>query len=150
MQTTTAAGPRSTKPPTANGWKPSPSPTTTRCRTQVFAGYHGPRWELLITCGMPTDHPAIIKGVKYLLAKQEPEGCWWGRWGCNYLYGTWQALGGLTYAGLPKDHPTITKAIAWVKSVQNQDGGFGETANSYVDRRDGPPSHRRQGDTATR
>ncbi len=90
--------------------------------------------ESLVTCGMPTDHPAIIKGVKYLLAKQEPEGCWWGRWGCNYLYGTWQALGGLTYAGLPKDHPTITKAIAWVKSVQNEDGGFGETANSYLDR----------------
>jgi squalene-hopene/tetraprenyl-beta-curcumene cyclase len=89
--------------------------------------------ESLITCGMPTDHPSIIKGVKYLLAKQEPEGCWWGRWGCNYVYGTWQALGGLTYAGLPKDHPTITKAIAWVKSVQNEDGGFGETANSYLD-----------------
>ena len=90
--------------------------------------------ESLITCGMPTSHPAIIKGVKYLLAKQEPEGCWWGRWGCNYLYGTWQALGGLTYAGLPKDHPAITKAITWIKSVQNEDGGFGETANSYLDR----------------
>jgi squalene-hopene/tetraprenyl-beta-curcumene cyclase len=91
--------------------------------------------ESLITCGMPHSHPSILKAVKYLIAKQEPEGCWWGRWGCNYIYGTWQALGGLTYAGLPKDHPSITRAIAWVKSIQNEDGGFGETANSYLDRR---------------
>jgi squalene-hopene/tetraprenyl-beta-curcumene cyclase len=90
--------------------------------------------ESLITCGMPASHPAILKAVRYLIAKQEPEGCWWGRWGCNYLYGTWQALGGLTYAGLPKDHPSIVRAIAWIRSVQNEDGGFGETANSYLDR----------------
>lgn len=90
--------------------------------------------ESLVTCGMKPEHPAIQKAVAYLLAKQEPEGCWWGRWGCNYLYGSWQALGGLTYAGLSKDHPAIRKAIAWVKSVQNPDGGFGESANSYLDR----------------
>lgn len=90
--------------------------------------------ESLITCGMSRGHPAIKKAVDYLLAKQEPEGCWWGRWGCNYLYGTWQALGGLLYAGYPKDHPAVQKAIAWVKSVQNLDGGFGESANSYLDR----------------
>ncbi|MBY0312994.1 MAG: squalene--hopene cyclase [Phycisphaerales bacterium] len=90
--------------------------------------------ESLVTCGMATDHPAIINAVRYLLNKQEPEGCWWGRWGNNYVYGTWQALGGLTYAGLAKDHPSIQRAIAWVKSVQNPDGGFGETADSYLDR----------------
>jgi squalene-hopene/tetraprenyl-beta-curcumene cyclase len=90
--------------------------------------------ESLITCGMSAQHPAVLKAVRYLLDKQEPEGCWWGRWGCNYIYGTWQALGGLTYAGLAKDHPAIVKAIAWVKSVQNDDGGFGESANSYLDR----------------
>jgi squalene-hopene/tetraprenyl-beta-curcumene cyclase len=90
--------------------------------------------ESLVTCGMEPSHPAIIKAVEYLLAKQEPEGCWWGRWGCNYIYGSWQALGGLTYAGLPKTHPAIQKCIAWIKSVQNPDGGFGESANSYLDR----------------
>ena len=90
--------------------------------------------ESLVTCGMSPGHAAILKAVRYLLAKQEPEGCWWGRWGCNYLYGTWQALGGLTYANLPNDHPAIQRAIAWVKSVQNPDGGFGESANSYIDR----------------
>ena len=90
--------------------------------------------ESLVTCGMATDHPAIVHAVRYLLNKQEPEGCWWGRWGNNYVYGTWQALGGLTYAGLPKDHPAITRAIAWIKNIQNPDGGFGESANSYLDR----------------
>ena len=90
--------------------------------------------ESLVTCGMSPQHPAVLKAVRYLLAKQEPEGCWWGRWGCNYVYGTWQALGGLTYAGLPKDHPAMARAIAWIRSVQNPDGGFGESANSYLDR----------------
>lgn len=90
--------------------------------------------ESLVTCGMETTHPAIVAAVRYLLEKQEPEGCWWGRWGCNYIYGTWQALGGLVHAGIAPSHPAIARAIAWVKSVQNLDGGFGETANSYLDR----------------
>jgi len=90
--------------------------------------------ESLVTCGMVPSHPAIVKAVAYLLEKQEPEGCWWGRWGCNYIYGSWQALGGLIYAGFAKDHPAIQRCIAWIKGVQNADGGFGETANSYLDR----------------
>lgn len=90
--------------------------------------------ESLITCGMPPSSPAIQQAIQYLLEKQEPEGCWWGRWGCNYIYGTWQALGGLTCAGLPKQHPAITRAVRWIKNVQNSDGGFGESANSYLDR----------------
>ncbi|MFN7020979.1 MAG: prenyltransferase/squalene oxidase repeat-containing protein, partial [Phycisphaerales bacterium] len=48
--------------------------------------------------------------------------------------GTWQALGGMTYAGVRPDHPAMQRALAWVKSVQNPDGGFGESANSYLDR----------------
>jgi squalene-hopene/tetraprenyl-beta-curcumene cyclase len=90
--------------------------------------------ESLITCGVSPEHPQIQLAVQYLLNKQEPEGCWWGRWGVNYIYGTWQAMGGLTFAGLPKDHPSIRRAIHWIKSVQNPDGGFGESANSYLDR----------------
>lgn len=90
--------------------------------------------ESLITCGVPREHPQILAAVQYLLDKQEPEGCWWGRWGVNYVYGTWQAMGGLIYAGLPKDHPALKRAEAWVRSVQNADGGFGESANSYLDR----------------
>lgn len=90
--------------------------------------------ESLVTCGMSPEHPAIRRAVAYLLARQEPEGCWWGRWGCNYLYGTWQALGGLIYAGQTQSHPAVQRAIAWVRASQNQDGGFGESANSYLDR----------------
>lgn len=90
--------------------------------------------ESLVTCGMKPDHPAIVRAVRYLLEKQEAEGSWWGRWGNNYIYGTWQALGGLTYAGIGAEHTAVRRAIAWVKSVQNSDGGFGESANSYLDR----------------
>lgn len=90
--------------------------------------------ESLVTCGLPREHPGIARGVEYLLRTQQPEGCWWGRWGCNYIYGTWQALGGMTYAGVARNHPAMRRAIEWVKSVQNADGGFGESANSYLDR----------------
>jgi squalene-hopene/tetraprenyl-beta-curcumene cyclase len=90
--------------------------------------------ESLITCGLAPDHPAITRAVEYLLRTQEPEGCWWGRWGNNYIYGTWQALGGLSHAGVPIAHPAMQRALAWIKSVQNPDGGFGESANSYLDR----------------
>lgn len=90
--------------------------------------------ESLVTCGLRPDHPAIGRAVDYLLRTQQPEGCWWGRWGNNYVYGTWQALGGLSHARVPASHPAMRRALAWVRSVQNADGGFGESANSYLDR----------------
>lgn len=90
--------------------------------------------EALVTCGVQKDHPKIRAAVRYLLSKQEPEGCWWGRWGVNYLYGTWQALGGLMYAGFNPECDIVQRAVRWVLSVQNADGGFGESANSYLDR----------------
>lgn len=90
--------------------------------------------ESLTTCGIATDHPAIVRAVEYLLQTQQPEGCWWGRWGCNYIYGTWQALGGMSHAGVSIDHPAMQRALQWILSVQNADGGFGESANSYLDR----------------
>lgn len=90
--------------------------------------------EALVTCGVSKDHPKIRAAVRYLLAKQEPEGCWWGRWGVNYLYGTWQALGGLMYAGFDPECDVVQRAVRWVLSVQSADGGFGESANSYLDR----------------
>ncbi len=90
--------------------------------------------ESLVTCGLPPDHPAIGRATAYLLRTQQPEGCWWGRWGNNYIYGTWQALGGMSHAGVPTSHPAMQRALAWVRSVQNPDGGFGESADSYLDR----------------
>jgi squalene-hopene/tetraprenyl-beta-curcumene cyclase len=89
--------------------------------------------EALITCGVPPDHEAIQRAIAYDLSHQHADGCWWGRWGVNYLYGTWQALGGLTIAGVPREHPALRRALAWLRSVQNADGGFGESANSYLD-----------------
>ncbi len=91
--------------------------------------------ESLITCGVPPTHPAIIRAINYLRRAQRGEGCWWGRWGCNFLYGTWQALGGLNAAGIPRDDPAVKNAIQWLRAAQNEDGGFGETADSYIDER---------------
>jgi len=90
--------------------------------------------ESLITCGLPPAHPTIRSAVAYILSKQEPEGCWFGRWGVNYIYGTWQAVGGLHAAGLDASHPQLRKTLDWLRSIQNANGGFGESANSYLDR----------------
>lgn len=89
--------------------------------------------EALITCGVPSDHEAVRAGVAFLRSHQRPEGCWWGRWGVNYVYGTWQAMGGLHAAGVASTDPMVRRALAWLRSVQNADGGFGETADTYVD-----------------
>jgi squalene-hopene/tetraprenyl-beta-curcumene cyclase len=94
--------------------------------------------EALITCGVPATHASIARAVRYLLSHQQPEGCWWGRWGCNYIYGTWQAMGGVHAAGAlaagGRPSGAAERAIAWLRSIQNADGGFGESANSYLDR----------------
>lgn len=89
--------------------------------------------EALITCGVSRDHPQVRHAVKYLKAQQREQGCWWGRWGVNFLYGTWQAVGGLSAVGEAMDSPYLRRTLEWLRSVQNQDGGFGETANSYLD-----------------
>ena len=89
--------------------------------------------EALVTCRLPRTHPAIRAGVDYIKREQRPEGCWWGRWGVNFLYGTWQAIGGLYHAGEDLNQPYLKKTEAWLRGAQNDDGGFGETANSYLD-----------------
>lgn len=89
--------------------------------------------ESLVTCGLPTDHPAIKRALVYLKREQLSDGCWWGRWGINYIYGTWQAVGGLVACGEDPRHPALQKAAAWLKRIQNDDGGWGESANSYLD-----------------
>jgi len=78
-------------------------------------------------------HPAVRGGVEYLLREQEPDGSWFGRWGCNYLYGTGAAVPALIAAGISRDHPAIRRAVAWLERVQNDDGGFGEDMRSYLD-----------------
>ena len=61
--------------------------------------------ELLGTLGHRADHPAIARGLDYLWRTQEPEGCWYGRWGVNYIYGTWQVFQGLKAIDFPMSHP---------------------------------------------
>lgn len=90
--------------------------------------------ESLTTCGVPREHPAIRKAVEYLWRTQQPEGWWRGRWGVNAVYGVWQAVGGLHAAG-EADDPRLLPTLRWLRSIQNADGGFGETADSYLDDR---------------
>ena len=87
--------------------------------------------ECLSWHGLSLDHPAIRRAVQYIETKQEREGCFFGRWGVNYIYGTWQAVIGPIRCGVSRDASWIKRAGAWVKSVQKADGSFGESANSY-------------------
>jgi len=74
---------------------------------------------------------ALAKAVEYLRNDQEADGSWFGRWGVNYVYGTWSALAGLNGAGLAPDDPVMSRAATWLISIQNPDGGWGESCDSY-------------------
>ena len=77
--------------------------------------------------------PALQRTIDYLRAEQEDDGSWFGRWGTNYIYGTWSGLLALEQTDLPKSDPMYRKAVAWLKSVQREDGGWGEDNLSYHD-----------------
>jgi len=87
----------------------------------------------LAQLGDPDDAPAIARGVDYLRATQRPDGAWFGRWGTNYIYGTWSVLCALNAAGVPPADPMITRATAWLIAKQREDGGWGEDCESYGD-----------------
>jgi squalene-hopene/tetraprenyl-beta-curcumene cyclase len=74
---------------------------------------------------------AVADGVAYLRRTQHPEGSWYGRWGMNFVYGTWSVLCSLNAAGVDRNDPMICKAVDWLASIQNPDGGWGEDAVSY-------------------
>ncbi|MGT2490259.1 hypothetical protein ACU4GD_06220 [Cupriavidus basilensis] len=75
--------------------------------------------------------PAFKRALRYLLDEQMADGSWYGRWGMNYIYGTWSALCALNAAGLPPEAPEMRRAAAWLVSIQNADGGWGEDGSSY-------------------
>ena len=81
--------------------------------------------------------PAVAAGIAYLRKTQLPEGSWYGRWGLNYIYGTWSVLCALNAAGVGHRDPMVRKAADWLLSVQNADGGWGEDAASYRTRLQG-------------
>lgn len=77
--------------------------------------------------------PALQRTIDYIRSEQEADGSWFGRWGTNYIYGTWSALMGLEQTDLPKDDPMYSKAVKWLLGMQRADGGWGEGNLSYHD-----------------
>ena len=87
--------------------------------------------ESLARSGLTRSHPSVERAIAFIRARQESDGCFIGRWGVNYLYGTWQAVVGPMRCGVDRHEAWIQKAGQWIKSVQHADGSFGESAASY-------------------
>jgi squalene-hopene/tetraprenyl-beta-curcumene cyclase len=86
---------------------------------------------MLTQLGEKQGSVAIDQAITYLRRTQLAEGSWYGRWGMNFIYGTWSVLCALNAAGVDPDDPMIRKAVDWLKSIQNPDGGWGEDGTSY-------------------
>src|SRR5262245_42368061 len=91
--------------------------------------------EMLAGLGLRHDHALARRAIGFLWKHQEHDHCWFGRWGVNYIYGTWQTLMGLCAVGVPASDPRIRRAVAWLKMHQQEGGGWGESAGSYDDPR---------------
>jgi squalene-hopene/tetraprenyl-beta-curcumene cyclase len=87
--------------------------------------------EALAMWGQSPVDAAVRRGIDFLRQTQERDGCWYGRWGVNYIYGTWQALVGLAACGVSADDPAMKRGAAWLLSHQHACGGWGESADSY-------------------
>ncbi len=83
--------------------------------------------------GFSRSHSVAQRGIRFIRRLQEKDGSWWGRWGVNYIYGTWSVLKGLISMGEDPKAPYIQAAVRWLKKHQNDDGGWGETCESYTD-----------------
>ncbi len=100
-----------------------PSCPDITARALEALGYHG----------YGVEHPQVKKALAFLERTQESAGCWPGRWGVNYIYGTWQVLTGLGSIGYDPGRPMVRRAVAWLKAVQQPGGGWGESCKSYDD-----------------
>ena len=89
--------------------------------------------ELLGYENFSLDNPQVRKALDFIREHQEEDGSWYGRWGVNYIYGTWQVLRGLRALGLDMRQPWLLKARHWLESIQHEDGGWGERCNTYDD-----------------
>ncbi len=98
-------------PPTAD--------VTARCLSALAETGHG------------LDHPAVARAITFLKNEQEPDGAWFGRWGTNYVYGTWSVLVALNAAGEDMNAGYIGRAVDWLMKRQHEDGGWGESCSSY-------------------
>jgi squalene-hopene/tetraprenyl-beta-curcumene cyclase len=89
--------------------------------------------EALGQYGYRPGQPVVDRALAFIEHTQDRRGCWIGRWGVNYLYGTWQVLAGLQAIGYDMRRPAVRRAVAWLKQVQQGCGGWGETCRSYDD-----------------
>jgi squalene-hopene/tetraprenyl-beta-curcumene cyclase len=88
---------------------------------------------LLAQLGREEDALCIRRAVKYLRSEQEADGSWFGRWGTNYIYGTWSVLSALEHVPGADTSDMVEGAVAWLKAIQHPDGGWGESNDSYLD-----------------
>ena len=86
---------------------------------------------MLAQLGEASDSPRMRAALAYLEREQEADGSWFGRWGVNYVYGTWSALCALNAAGVEPADPMVGRAVNWLVAIQNPDGGWGESCDSY-------------------
>ena len=92
----------------------------------------------LAQLGHTLDDPTMARALAYVRQEQEADGSWFGRWGTNYIYGTWSTLCALNAAGLPSEDVAVRRAVDWLLARQRSDGGWGEDEESYAD---APPGH---------
>lgn len=88
--------------------------------------------EALAGIGYSPDDPVVERGVNFILSEQEEDGSWFGRWGVNYIYGTWCALTALAACGFTASNPRVKAALKYLADRQNPDGGWGESATTYM------------------
>jgi squalene-hopene/tetraprenyl-beta-curcumene cyclase len=89
--------------------------------------------EMLASYGYTRRDKRVEKAVQFILREQEPDGAWFGRWGVNYLYGTFLVLRGLRAMEFDTNEPAVQQAAEWIRMMQNADGGWGETCGTYDD-----------------
>jgi squalene-hopene/tetraprenyl-beta-curcumene cyclase len=90
--------------------------------------------------GRPQDEAARRRAIDFLRREQTPEGAWFGRWGTNYIYGTWSVLTSFGQAGIGPEDDSVRRAVGWLISRQNEDGGWGESNDSYANGQVSPES----------
>jgi squalene-hopene/tetraprenyl-beta-curcumene cyclase len=87
---------------------------------------------VLAVADRPQDKASLERAIAYLRREQEPDGSWFGRWGSNYIYGTWSVLMAFAQARIRCDDPAVRRSVLWLNACQNADGGWGESNDSYA------------------
>jgi squalene-hopene/tetraprenyl-beta-curcumene cyclase len=88
--------------------------------------------EMFGVMGVSRDDPVVQAAEAYVRSEQEDDGKWWGRWGVNYVYGTWSVVRGLAAIGVGPEDQAMISAANWLEGFQQADGGFGESCASYI------------------